>query len=62
MINLPVNIVAPIYIGWVYDVTWSYSTVFTQALALLVVSIVVLFFYDPPKKRPDVVSDVGSFL
>jgi len=62
MINLPVNIIAPIYIGWVYDVTGSYSTVFTQALALLIVSVVVLFFYDPPKKRPDVVSDVDRFL
>jgi len=62
LINLPVNIIAPIYIGWVYDVTGSYSKVFTQALAMLVISVFVLFFYDPPKKKPDVVSDVDSFL
>ena len=62
MINLPVNIVAPIYIGWVYDVTGSYSTVFTQALVLLVVSVFVLYFYDPPKQKPDVTTDVKRFL
>jgi MFS family permease len=62
LINLPVNIAAPIYIGWVYDVTGSYTTVFTQALFLLVLSTVVLFFYDPPKKKPEIVSDVGRFM
>ena len=62
LITLPVNIVAPIYIGWVYDVTGSYSTVFTQAVVMLATSVVVYWFYDPPDRKPDVVSSVDKFM
>jgi MFS-type transporter involved in bile tolerance (Atg22 family) len=62
MISLPVNIVSPIYVGWVYDVTGSYGSVFTQAFLLLITAMFAYFFYDPPKRKPDAVSDVTRFL
>jgi MFS family permease len=62
LINLPMNILAPIYIGWVYDVTGSYSSVFTQGIVVLVLATIVLYFYDPPKKKINVVSSVDKFM
>jgi len=38
---------------------YARSIVFTQAL---LVSIFVLYFYDPPKQKPDVTTDVKRFL
>jgi nitrate/nitrite transporter NarK len=62
LINLPMNIVAPIYIGWVYDSTGSYSSVFSQGVGLLILATVVLYFYDPPTKSSDTIGDVDKFM
>lgn len=62
LINLPMNIAAPIYIGWVYDVTGSYSSVFTQGVGLLVLATIILYFYDPPKKDAASQTSIDSFM
>lgn len=49
LITLPTSIIAPIYVGWVYDVTGSYMSVFIQALVILFIGSVILFFLKPPK-------------
>lgn len=62
LISLPASILAPIYIGWVYDVTGSYVNAFLHASILGVFAVISLFFLIPPKARPDVKSDIGKFL
>jgi cyanate permease len=62
LITLPVRVVGPIYVGWVYDVTGSYMVAYQQTLAMLGVATLILLFADPPKKKPEVVSNVKKFL
>ncbi|UCH01494.1 MAG: MFS transporter [Candidatus Bathyarchaeota archaeon] len=61
MLGIPVGVFAPIYVGWLYDNTGSYMTAFEQALILYVASIIIWYFYNPPK-RVAAVSDVKKFL
>ncbi len=61
MVALPGNIIAPIYIGWVYDVTNSYLSAFTQSLILLIIIIVAFFFLKPPKP-PAKITDINKFI
>lgn len=58
---LPATIVAPIYAGWVYDVTGSYRSAFTQTIILGALALVVLFFAKPPKP-PKEIKKVTEFL
>lgn len=51
MLLLPVQLVAPIYAGWAYDVTGNYLTAFTTTLALCTVGI-ILYMLTPPPKPP----------
>lgn len=62
MINIPTDIFAPIYVGWMYDTTGSYIVAYQQAVAMLCVGILAMFFANPPKKKPEAVSDVEKFL
>lgn len=48
-ITTPVGMAAPIYAGWVYDITGSYISAFTLVAALLAISTVLAFFILPPK-------------
>jgi len=61
MIALPATIIAPIYVGWVYDLTRSYAAAFTQSLILLLIVIGSFFFLKPPKP-PDKVTKITDFL
>ncbi len=61
MIMLPVGIIGPIYLGWVFDNTGSYITAFTLVAVLLVVAGVLMFFAVPPEP-PAQVSDVRKIL
>ena len=45
----PLGIIAPVYVGWVYDTTGSYVSAFTVIAALLAVAAVIIFFVLPPK-------------
>jgi MFS family permease len=63
MIGLPASIIAPIYIGWIYDLTGSYVSAYTQALVLLVIAIIILFmFLSPPKEKPKATQDITKFV
>ena len=57
MMNVPIGLVAPIYVGWVYDTTGSYMSIFGLLAPLLAVSGVVACFILPPKP-PAQISDV----
>jgi nitrate/nitrite transporter NarK len=61
LMTLPASIVSPIYAGWMYDTTGSYSVVLIQGFVLLAIGSVVLLFLDPPKP-PDRITDVTEFL
>ena len=62
LIDLPAALFAPIYVGWVFDTTGSYLVAYKQVVAMLCVAILLMFFYDPPKEKPEVISDVEKFL
>jgi nitrate/nitrite transporter NarK len=61
MIGLPVGVFAPIYVGWLYDTTGSYTNAFEQAAIFLVIAIILWYFFNPPK-RVDTVSDIKKLL
>lgn len=48
LINLPVALAAPIYVGWVYDTTSSYITVFGLMALLLLAAGLLAGFIQPP--------------
>lgn len=61
MIALPATIAAPIYVGWIYDLTHSYAGAFTQSLILLLIVIASFLLMRPPKP-PEKVSKITEFL
>jgi MFS family permease len=50
-INLPITLAAPVYVGWVYDTTGTYTFVFTLFMVLMAASGVVAAFILPPRSR-----------
>lgn len=59
MIGLPVGAFAPIYVGWLYDTTGSYTNAFEQGVVFLIISIILWYFFNPPK-RVAAVSDIEN--
>ncbi len=57
----PVGIIAPIYLGWVYDTTGSYIPAFTLIAALVAFSAVLAAFILPPKP-PAQVTDIHKIV
>ncbi|MFC2011245.1 MFS transporter [Chloroflexota bacterium] len=57
----PVGMAAPIYTGWVYDITGSYTSAFTLIAVLLFGAAVIISFTAPPKP-PAVITDIHNFL
>ena len=57
----PVGILAPIYLGWVYDTTGSYISAFVIIAALVAVSGVMALFVLPPKP-PSQIGEVGKIM
>jgi MFS family permease len=47
-INAPLGFFSPIYAGWIFDTTGSYSVAFLTFAALLIFSSLVLLFIRPP--------------
>ncbi len=43
------GMIGPVYAGWAYDTTGSYTTAFTIILIFIAISVVVMFFATPPK-------------
>lgn len=60
-LNMPVGIIAPVYAGWSYDVTGSYTKVFTLVTILIAVGAVVICFARPPKP-PVQEADITEFV
>lgn len=61
MLMTPVGVAAPIYFGWVYDLTGNYITAFTVTAVLLTISILLICLTIPPKP-PAEVTDVRKLL
>lgn len=62
-IGLPVSVVGPIYVGWVYDVTGSYSQIYVQNIVLILTAIIIVgLFLKPPKRKPPAVSDIDRLV
>jgi MFS family permease len=49
LLLLPAQIGAPIFAGWIYDVTGSYMQAFTTTLTLTLIGVILYFFAQPPK-------------
>ena len=58
LLNGPMVLIAPIYVGWVYDTTGSYMNVFILFAILLAVTGTITCFMLPPK--PKKVTSVDS--
>ena len=61
MFMTPVQVVAPIYLGWVYDTSGSYTTAFALIAGLLAFSSVIMSLIFPPKP-PARVTDIGDIV
>ncbi len=61
MLMTPIEILAPVYCGWVYDTTGSYITAFTLIAALLGLSAVLAFFI-LPSKPPARITDIHKIV
>jgi len=62
MLTLPVGVLAPVYIGWVYDITGTYGNSFTLILTIFALGLFSIFFLDPPSQKPEVVSDIDKLI
>ena len=47
--SMVTGIIAPVYAGWVYDTTGSYTSAFNVILIFIVISTVIMYFAIPPK-------------
>jgi len=61
LFSAPVALFAPIYTGWVYDTTGSYTTAFIIFVALAVVAALLMLFLRPPQ-MPETTADVSRFM
>jgi MFS family permease len=61
MFMAPFSMAAPIYTGWVYDTTGSYTTAFIIFAILLAISAVLMSFTTPPKP-PAHIGDVRQIV
>jgi MFS family permease len=57
-LNAPIVLIGPIYVGWVYDTTKSYMSVFVLFAILLAVTGIIACFMLPPK--PSKIARVAS--
>jgi MFS family permease len=51
MLSVPVGVVGPVLAGWIYDKTGSYEIAFTLFAITLGMSVVLMCFVKPPKRR-----------
>ncbi len=52
-VSMPVAILAPVYLGWVYDTTGSYTSAFTVLASALAISALFMFLAKPPKLQAE---------
>jgi cyanate permease len=61
MIIAPLGIISPIWTGWVYDATGSYSIAFWAFAAIAIFSVILAILVRPPK-APPLVTDTNKFM
>ena len=61
MFLMPIEVAAPIYIGWVYDTSGSYISVFTLVAVLVSMAAVLMSLTKPPKP-PSQVTDIRNII
>jgi nitrate/nitrite transporter NarK len=54
LLNGPIVLLAPIYVGWAYDTTGSYTNVFTLFAILLAAAGIITCFMSPPRQRTQI--------
>lgn len=57
----PIGVIAPAYVGWLYDTSGSYMFAFTLFLVMLIVAAILMFFVRPPKP-PAQITDIHKIL
>jgi cyanate permease len=57
LLNGPMVLIAPIYVGWVYDTTGNYTNVFVLFTILLAVTGTITCFIIPPKSKKVTIVD-----
>ena len=60
LMNAPLGMLSPIYAGWIFDTTGSYSIAFISFMVLLLASSVVLLFIRLPEP-PEQITDIRKF-
>lgn len=61
MFMTPIGFFAPIYAGWIYDTTGSYTNVFVQSTVLLGIATFLTLFLFPPKP-PAEITDIRKIV
>ncbi|MFC1954869.1 MFS transporter, partial [Chloroflexota bacterium] len=61
LLRAPVQLIAPVYAGWVYDTTGSYTTAFTIFAAIAFISAIFIYLAVPPK-QPTYTSGINQFV
>ena len=61
MIMTPFSVLAPVYVGWIYDRTGSYITALNVCVVIAIFVAIIMLFARPPKP-PSQVTDVHKFL
>ncbi|MBI4180482.1 MAG: hypothetical protein HY528_00960 [Chloroflexi bacterium] len=57
----PFSVISPIYAGWVYDTTGSYTSVFAVLAGLVTLAAIFVSLASPPKP-PAKLSDITKIL
>jgi MFS family permease len=52
LISAPIGLIAPIYAGWIFDTTGSYSIAFISFAVLTALATILALCVRPPKKKP----------
>ena len=61
MIMTPFSVLAPVYVGWIYDRTGSYITALNVCVIIAMFVAIIMMFARPPKP-PAQVTDVHKFI
>lgn len=56
LFSVPVTILAPVYAGWVYDVTGSYADAFKVFVGIAAAMVILMLFLRPPKPSAEATS------
>lgn len=62
MLTLPVGVLVPVYIGWIYDITGTYKNSFTLLLTIFAIGLISVFLLNPPRQKPEAVSDIEKLM